>query len=210
MIKHVFLELAARYATVPGLANELWQEIEISYTEPGRHYHTLDHLQHLLGELQPLQLQIADWETLVFSLCYHDVVYDVAHNMVANDNEERSAEFAEKQLSKMGYPAERIAQCKLQIMATKTHVMAPDADTNFLTDADLSILGQPWEVYAVYRSNIRKEYHIYPDNIFLAGRKKMLEHFLRMAPLFKTAHFRKLYEERAHENLRKEYRLLQA
>jgi predicted metal-dependent HD superfamily phosphohydrolase len=210
MLKQVFLERAASYAASRKLVQALWQEIELAYTAPTRYHHTLDHLQQMLNELLPLKEQIQDWDTLFFSLCYHDMVYDVTHNIVANDNEEQSAAFAEAALKRISYPAEKIARCKEQILATQKHRLSPDDDTNFLIDADLCILGQPWEVYLAYKNNIRKEYQIYPDRLFYAGRKKMLEHFLRMESIFKTPHFYQLYEEKAKANLRKEYRLLQA
>jgi len=210
MIKDAFQTLVRQYAATPEAADHLWQEIEIAYTEADRHFHNLDHLNHLLRELQPLQPKIKEWETLLLSLVYHDVVYDVTQNIVSNDNEERSAAFAERQLLSIGYPPEKIERCKAQIMATKTHHLAQDHDTNLLTDADLCILGQPWKVYNAYQKNIRKEFLLYPDNIYHAGRKKVLGQFLRMRPLFKTKHFYQLYEEAAKENMRKEIALLEA
>lgn len=191
-------------------ARDLWQQIEDAYASPDRHYHTLAHLRHMLQELLPVKDQVNDWETLFFSLCYHDVVYDAVRNMVAHDNEERSADLAEHALKQLAYPAEKIRKCREQILATKGHLTSPDQDTNFLTDADICILGQPWEAYVAYKQNIRKEYQIYPDRLFYAGRKKILEQFLRREPLFKTTHFQNLYEQEAKANLRKEYRLLQA
>jgi predicted metal-dependent HD superfamily phosphohydrolase len=209
MLKQLFQEQVGRYAA-SSVATSLWQQIETAYTAPDRFHHTLDHLEQMLNELLPVRPQVQDWDTLIFSHCYHDVVYDVAQHMVASDNEERSAAFAEKALNKISYPTEKITQCKEQILATQKHLSSPDSDTNFFTDADLCILGQPWDVYAAYKSNIRKEYQIYPDRIFYGGRKKMLEHFLRMKAIFKTPYFLERYEEPARENLRKEYRLLQA
>ena len=83
-------------------------------------------------------------------------------------------------------PQETIVLCKEQILATKSHVKSTDSDTNFFTDADLSVLGQSWEVYSIYYKNVRKEYSIYPDLLYNPGRKKVLQHFLSMARIFKT------------------------
>lgn len=210
MLQQLFLSQVSQYAASPVVAGTLWAEMQTAYTAPDRFFHTLSHLQQVLQELLPLKAAVADWDTLFFSLCYHDVVYDVSQNVVAFDNEERSAAFAEKRLQSIGYPPEKTQQCKEQILATQKHRLTDSADTNFFLDADISILGQPWEVYLAYKINIRKEYHVYPDTIFYAGRKKMVEHFLRMDTVFKTAHFQQLYEEKAKANLRKEYRLLQA
>lgn len=210
MIKQLFVAQASRYTVSPEEATRLWRQLETAYTEPNRYYHNLHHLEVMLHELLPVQNEISDWETLFFSLCYHDAVYDVAQHIVQNDNEERSAAFAEKQLLTTRYPQEKIERCKKQILSTKTHLKASHPDTNFLVDADLCILGQPWEDYLAYRTHVRKEYFIYPDTIFYASRKKMLQRFLRAETIYKTAHFQRLYEDKARENLRKEYRLLQA
>jgi predicted metal-dependent HD superfamily phosphohydrolase len=187
---------------------ELWLEIESAYTEEGRFFHDLDHLEHLYRELSPLQLHISDWPTLLFSLVYHDVVYDVTRDTVVHDNEERSAEVAEGRLQSIGYPAEKIEACRRQILATREHSYAQDNDTNLFTDADLSILGQPWSTYNNYQLKIRREYSIYADSIYQAGRRKVLEQFLRMEPLFKTKHFQELYEAAAKVNIRKELALI--
>lgn len=210
MIRQAYLMQVTALSGSTDVAQTLWQEIEIAYTDSNRHFHNLAHLEHMLNELQPLQSHMEDWPTLLFSICYHDVVYDVATHMVADDKEEKSAAFAEKHLQQIGYPQEKIDACKAQIMATQKHTKTTDNDTNFLIDADLSILGQPWPLYATYKDNIREEYSIYLDNIYNAGRRKVLEHFLRMEPLFKTAHFQKLYEEAAKENIRKELGLLES
>ncbi len=207
MIKQAYLAQVVQRGVLPAHAEELWQEIETAYTEAGRHFHDLSHLEYLFAELEPLAFD--DRETLLFSLVYHDVVYDVSQHMVQHDNEERSAAVAERHLTRIGYPPQKIEHCCRQILATKYHKVSPDSDTNLLTDADLSILGQPWPVYDAYRQNVRKEYMIYPDSIFVAGRRKVLHHFLAMEPLFKTEHFRERYEQAAKENMKKEISLLQ-
>lgn len=208
MIKQAFLEQVTNLTQNKPLAESFWLEIETAYTAPDRHFHNLAHLEHLFKELKPLQGQIDDWETLFFSLCYHDVVYDVAQNAVLNDNEERSAAFAQRHLEQIAYPVEKIEACREQIMATKKHDFSNDNDTNWLTDADLSILGQPWELYDEYRNNIRQEFQVYPAFIYNAGRRKVLEYFVNLKPLYKTPHFYHLYEERAKENISTELQLL--
>lgn len=210
MIRQAYLLEVTALTGSADVAQTLWQEIELAYNEPDRHFHNLAHLEHLLSELQPLQDRVEDWPTLLFSICYHDVVYDVTTHLVADDKEERSAAFAERHLQQIGYPQEKIDACKAQIMATQKHNKQNSKDTNLLIDADLSILGQPWRTYAAYKNNIRKEYSIYLDNIYIAGRRKVLAHFLQMNPLFKTEHFRRKYEEIAKENIRKELQLLES
>lgn len=210
MLKKAFLAQVVQCGATSTVAETLWLEIETAYTEPDRFFHDLTHLEHMHRELLAVQTHCKDWETLLFSNVYHDVVYNVEQNTVMNDNEERSAAFAERHLRSIGVPTERIERCKQQILATQKHSATSDPDTNLLTDADLSILGQSWSQYAAYYKNIRKEFSAYPDAIYNAGRRKVLEYFLHMTPLFKTPHFHALYEKKAKENMRKELLNLQS
>lgn len=151
-----------------------------------------------------IKKEIQNWETILFTLYYHDVIYKA----VKSDNEEKSAELAEKRMKQLSIPDEKIVLCKAQIIATKSHVKSVDPDTNYFTDADLSVLGQDWESYSAYYKNVRKEYAIYPDLLYNPGRKKVLNHFLEMESIFKTEYFYNKFEEQAKQNLQKEIELL--
>jgi predicted metal-dependent HD superfamily phosphohydrolase len=82
--------------------------------------------------------------------------------------------------------------------------VSENTDTNLFTDADLSILGQPWETYLAYAQNVRKEYGQYPKIIYRSGRKKVLRHFLEMERIFKTEYFFEKYEICARKNIEQE------
>lgn len=204
MIKDIFIALTTSYTNDTNLAQLLWKDIEAKYTSPKRHYHNLVHLENMYSELETCRNIITDWDTLVFSLVYHDIVY----KSTAKDNEEKSALAAIKALTEIGYPKEKIRLCGEQILATKSHDVSNDNDTNLFTDADLSILGSDRQVYLEYSQQVRKEYAIYPDFMYNSGRKKVLEHFLAMESIFKTIHFKNLYEDKARENLIAELELL--
>ena len=103
---------------------------------------------------------------------------------------------------------ETIQRCNRHILATKTHSLSEDSDTNYFTDADLSVLGKEWKLYTVYYINVRKEYSIYPDLMYNSGRKKVLTHFLEMNRIFKTDYFYRKFEEQAKENISRELSLL--
>jgi predicted metal-dependent HD superfamily phosphohydrolase len=64
-----------------------------------------------------------------------------------SSNEEDSAKLAVKRLNEIGFPAEKIEKCAAMIIATKSHELPDDGDTNHFTDADLMILGQSPEDY---------------------------------------------------------------
>ena len=199
MFEPIFRESLARLAE-DVLIDKLWNEIKRSYSRPGRHYHNLTHLDNLVGELIPVKQEIQDWPTLIFSIAYHDSVY----NVLKKDNEEKSATLACKRLTELGIPAAQKEKCKTQILATKTHLRSDDADTNLLTDADLSILGADPAIYRIYTAQIRKEYRYYPDFLYNPGRKKVLEHFLNMPVIYKTDYFAKKYEGPARVNITQE------
>jgi predicted metal-dependent HD superfamily phosphohydrolase len=200
MLKQTFIALLTKYTNDQDLITELWAEIERKYSDKKRHYHTLSHLENLFQQLTEIKTQIRDWDVVLLSLYYHDVVY----NSLKSDNEQKSAELAEKRIKSIGISLEIIEQCKAQIMATKAHFMSENEDTNYFTDADLSVLGQSWEMYSEYYQNVRKEYAIYPDLIYNAGRKKVLKHFLGMERIFKTNYFYLKFEQQARVNLEKE------
>lgn len=200
LLKDIFTNLTAIYTQDAALVDQYWLEIEKAYGGKKRHYHNLNHLEQLWQQLLPLKAKIADWETLLFSLFYHDIVYKVRRQ----DNEEKSAELAQERLQALSYPPDRIERCVAQIIATKSHTLSTDADTNLFTDADLAILGQDWPTYHTYALQVRREYAIYPDLLYKPGRRKVLQHFLNMERIFKTSHFYDLYEQKARSNLSRE------
>lgn len=204
MLKQTFIALLTKYTNDQDLITELWAEIERKYSDKKRYYHTLNHLESLFQQLTEIKPQIKDWDVVLFSLYYHDVIY----NSLKSDNEQKSAELAEKRMKSIGISLEIIERCKAQIMATKAHFSSEIEDTNFFTDADLSVLGQSWEMYSEYYRNVRKEYAIYPDLIYNAGRKKVLKHFLAMERIFNTDYFYLKFEKQARVNLEKELKVL--
>lgn len=180
-------------------AGSIWIKIEKAYSGKSRHYHNLRHLENMLTELEAVKPDIRDWDVLIFALGYHDVIY----KSTGSENEAQSAELFVDDFSPY-LDAGRIAQGKNLILATKGHAKSRDGDTNYFTDADLSILGAPFENYMTYCRQIRKEYSIYPDFIYNKGRRKVLEHFLQMDSIYKTDNFFEKYEAQAKMNLKEE------
>ena len=135
-------------------------------------------------ELKPVQNNILDWDVVIIAIAYHDIIY----NVLKKDNEERSAAYAQKHLSGL-LTKERLGTLQQMILATKNHTASENPDTNYFTDADLSILGSGWDNYFSYTKQIRKEYGLYPDIIYKPGRRNVVKHFLEMDKIFKTPHF---------------------
>ncbi|MBP1165330.1 putative metal-dependent HD superfamily phosphohydrolase [Chryseobacterium sp. PvR013] len=186
------------------LINSLWKEIETRYSEKGRHYHNLFHLENMFHELEAVKANISDFTAVSFSVFYHDIIYDAT----SKSNEEKSAVKAEKRLSEIHVNNDKISIISEQILATKSHQQSDHADTNYLLDADLSVLGKDFKTYMEYTQNIRREYSIYPDFLYKPGRKKVLKHFLELESIFKTEYFKEKYETQSKENIKAEILLL--
>lgn len=199
-IKHQFEVLFRQYSSDVDLQQQLWTEIETSYSHRSRKYHNLNHIHDMWKDLEAIKEELNDWNSVQFSVFYHDIYYV----SIAKDNEEQSAGIAIQRLQKIGVPLEQINLIEAQIIATKNHQKSDLSDTNFLLDADLAILGQPWENYHNYMHQVREEYKIYPDFLYRPGRKKVLKHFLEMEHIYKTSFFQNKLELQAKENLQRE------
>jgi predicted metal-dependent HD superfamily phosphohydrolase len=204
MLQDLFFDLLRRYDVESKVANVLWNELVDSYCSSSRYYHTMQHLENVLENLMHVKDKIRNWDAVLFSLFYHDSVYDASQN----DNEEKSAELAQKRLLDVGVNEAFILLTTQLILATKSHAQLVNSDANYFTDADLAILGQPWAVYKNYYENIRKEYAMYSDAVYNEGRKKVLIQFMRRSRIFKTDFFIELYEAQARQNLQREVEIL--
>ena len=199
-LEQIFENVCSRFSKNKVLHKTLWMEIELAYTGRDRHYHNMEHLQSLYQELEACKAEVAGENAVMFSLFYHDIVY----KSTSKSNEEKSAELASKRLQTLSLPAPLINQVYQYILATKGHEVSDSHDCNLFTDADLSILGRPWDEYVNYLEQVRAEYSIYPNFLYRPGRKKVLHHFLDMPRIYKTDFFFSRYEIQARENLQKE------
>ncbi|RXM53742.1 MULTISPECIES: hypothetical protein [unclassified Chryseobacterium] len=203
-LKGQFEQLCLSFTKDLDLINTLWKEVETKYSERGRHYHNLLHLENMFRELENVKGSISGFTTVSFSVFYHDIIY----NASSKSNEEKSALKAVEKLTELGLHQNDINTVSDQILATKFHQKSEDKDTNYLLDADLSILGKDLNNYLAYTRMIRKEYSIYPDLLYKPGRKKVLKHFLELDCIFKTNYFKEKYELQARSNIATEIQLL--
>ena len=189
----------------------LYLDLVQAYRQKHRHYHTLSHLEYiykaLITDTEYLRLATQEKNTLLWAMFYHDYVYDP----LATDNEQRSADKA-MQIMRYHEIDENICLHVADlILATARHDINFDTknlDMALLLDADLCILGDTWGVYHQYAENIRKEYAIFPDELFRVGRRKILECFLSKNRIYHLDTFREKYEKQARRNLEKELKLL--
>lgn len=168
------------------------------WSEPQRHYHTVDHLAAMLHHIDVLQEYAADADLVRLAAWFHDAVYLPERS----ENEERSARLAERALAEAGLPPESTAEVARLVRLTITHAPAPD-DTNgqVLCDADLAILASAPEPYAAYTAAVREEYVFVPADAFRAGRAAVLRQLLDLPRLFHTPYGGTHWEAAARENL---------
>jgi predicted metal-dependent HD superfamily phosphohydrolase len=114
------------------------------------------------------------------------------------------AEIAALRLGEIGFSPSGIEKIRHVILAKQKHAPATDVDTNFLTDADRSILGQNREIHWNYAESMQREYAMFSAPAYAAGRIKALQSFLARPAIFKTRHFHEKFERQARKNLTEE------
>ena len=172
------------------------------YAEPHRLYHTFAHIGLCLKEYDAVRPEARQPDAVEMAIWYHDAVYDPR----AADNEERSARLALDVAESAGLA---IGSRTAELIRASTHRSVPDdPDTRLFADIDLSILGQPGEVFDEYERGVRKEYAWVPEAAFRAGRSGILRSFLARPSIYGTGGFRARYENAARSNLERSLRSL--
>jgi predicted metal-dependent HD superfamily phosphohydrolase len=178
VLRQKWHDLLRSWAVAPALADRAFEDVSKQYAGPGRFYHTLDHVQNVLETVESLGSQARNLNAIKLAAWLHDVIYDSQ----ASDNEERSADFAERLCEKLSIPDGRPVASL--ILKTKTHDAGHDPDAQVLLDADLAILGAGEAVYQTYAEQIRQEYAWVPEADYRNGRRRVLENFLNRPRIF--------------------------
>jgi len=180
-----------------GDARAVLAEIERRYAEPGRHYHTLAHLDACLDTFELVRSLCERPDEAELALWLHDLIW----TPLGTDNEEQSAAWAVECCRASGLPDELGARVAALILATR-HDGAPlSGDAAVVADVDVAILGASYEVFDSYEAAIRAEYAPVPDAIFREERARMLRAFLARPAIFTTPPLHEALEIRARENL---------
>lgn len=179
-------------------ASAHFEQVARAYAEPHRAYHNLNHIAHVLTELE--RAEVYD-PAAYWAAWYHDVVYRPGRG----DNEAKSAEIARQALADMGVDSAIRDQTEALILATRDHDAESDNESEALfLDADMAILGAPGEVYQAYADAVRKEHSHIPSLLFNRGRRRFLRDTLGKPSIFHTDTFRARYEAQARSNMARE------
>jgi len=187
------------------VSRNIADEVIEKYSQPGRAYHNLIHVNELLAEVSKCEELIKEPQKVKLAVWFHDVIY----NPGRKDNESQSAEFAKRNLSKLGF-LNMFCQDVADLIMDTTHKEKPKTkDGLCLADADLAILGANPDRYMEYARQIREEYSdVVDEESYKKGRSNVMQSFLDRKHIYHTKFFRQIYETRARENIKREIALL--
>ncbi|MGH9844101.1 MAG: HD domain-containing protein [Blastocatellia bacterium] len=200
LLRESWMDLTGIYRA-PQEASRIYEELTTLYASPDRAYHNLSHIDWLLEEARGFQASLRHYDAVRMAIWFHDAIYETSRS----DNEERSADLAERSLAALGAEAETATLVRAMIVATNAHTAdkLPEDGRLFL-DLDLSILGSDEAVYNKYARAIRKEYAWVPSLIYKRKRRKVLESLLDRKRIFFTDAVFEARESLARRNIGQE------
>jgi predicted metal-dependent HD superfamily phosphohydrolase len=182
-----------------GSGASIFARLTAAYAEPGRAYHTAEHIRDCLAELD-LTRDLAQYpDEVEAALWFHDAVYLPG----APDNEDQSAELARIALSMAAVPREVTDRTAVLVLATKHAGVPSSPDEQLICDIDLSILGREPRIFDTFEQQIRREYAWVPEPTYRRERSVVLSGFLRRRSIYQTDQFRHRYEAVARANLKR-------
>lgn len=180
-----------------GSGQSIFAHLTAAYAEPGRAYHTAEHIRDCLTQLDQARDTARRPNEVEAALWFHDAVYVPG----GSDNEDRSAGLAQAALMACGVVVEAARRIGELVLATRHLTVPTDPDTQLLCDIDLSILGREPPVFDEFERRIRQEYDWVPEPVYRTSRCEILAGFLRRRFIYQTDHFRRRYEVAAKANL---------
>jgi predicted metal-dependent HD superfamily phosphohydrolase len=196
MDRQRWLDLWSRLGA-QGSGASIFAQLAAAYAEPGRAYHTAEHIRDCLAELDLTPTLARHPDEVEAALWFHDAVYLPG----ASDNEDQSAELARTALSLGAVPREVADRVAALVLATR-HASLPSApDEQLICDIDLSIFGREPGIFDAFERRIRREYAWVPEPVYRRERSTVLAGFLRRRSIYQTDQFRQRYELLARANL---------
>lgn len=189
-LQRAFADLGG--ACPPGLFDRLAE----AYTEPGRYYHTSMHVEACLQQFDQVRVLASAPAEIELAIWFHDAIYEPR----AQDNEERSAEWAVSELRSAGCSEASVGAVRSLVLATKSH-QPGSKDEALLVDIDLGVLGAPSHDFERYDAEVRLEYQWVPIEQYREARRKVLQGFLARDSIYHTEVFRNRLEAQARRNL---------
>lgn len=202
-----WMRLAKRLGLRDDISSSLLRELIGAYGSIDRHYHGIAHVVFMLEAIDTLSTLFTSPDTARLATFAHDVIYRPGRS----DNEERSAAWVRESLASSALSPALLDGVEKMVLATKSHRRTGDPDVDLLVDIDMSILGQPWDVYKMYAAGVMREYlpH-YGDAAYRKGRVELFLIPTLAAPeIFVTETYKPLTAQ-ARKNMAQEMELLQS
>lgn len=175
----------------------IFQALIARYSEPHRHYHTVQHLEECLNLFATVADLTEHPAEVAMAIWFHDSIYE----LTSNKNEQMSAQWAHQALIDHSTDAAVAERVRRLIMATAHQALPANQDEKILVDIDLAILGAPHERFAEYEQQIRAEYSAVPKWLFKQKRHSILRSFLKRASIYATPVFIARFETSARNNV---------
>jgi predicted metal-dependent HD superfamily phosphohydrolase len=179
----------------------LWayDRLRAHYAEPHRAYHTMEHIDFCLAQLDRFRHLTKDPDALEIALWYHDEIYDPTRK----DNEWRSAHSAWLAMRiLMPCPKELRKKVIGLILATTHKRLLTDPDKQLIADIDLSGFAQSRDETTGNTRKVRFEYRAVPLPDFVRGHGAILQSFLKRPSIYYHSEIRRKCEDMARENIR--------
>lgn len=185
-----------------------FDKIVVMHSQATRHYHTVVHLEEMLGYLELMNVDdkaTEDYRVLALTVFFHDAVYDPK----SSTNEEDSAKLFESfwyETHENGDEGNEVKDRVVRyIIATKSHTATEDDKcAQLLLDIDMAVLGKQRYAYWSYANMIRREYSFVEHDMYCEKRAQVLEGFLKEPSIFGTPEMKNALEQQARENLKAE------
>ncbi|HTR52746.1 MAG TPA: hypothetical protein VMJ10_18655 [Kofleriaceae bacterium] len=182
------------------LPDELARELETSYSEPRRAYHSMAHVAEVLRWYDEVAESIG-WEQpgeVYAAIVFHDAVYTPGER----DNEARSAAWARR----ADLPVDRARVAALIELTARHGALAPgdvDRDAALFLDCDMAIIGAGVDEFDSYDAAIAREYANIPLETYRAGRRAFLAGLAARQRIFLSDYFHTRLDAAARANLRR-------
>lgn len=179
------------------MAKRWFDRLDQCYREPHRRYHTFQHLEECLEELDEIEGDEERLALMEVALWFHDAVCEPA----SRNNAVASAALAKEFLLECQASESVVEFVRDMILATQDHQSKNDPDAAIVIALDLNIFARSPQRYAAYEKQVREENAATPAAEYAATRIAWLQGFLDRPAIYESETMRDIYEEQARFNL---------
>jgi predicted metal-dependent HD superfamily phosphohydrolase len=180
------------------LAAQQWfDRLARCYQEPHRRYHTFQHLEECLEELDEIEGDEERLALIEVALWFHDAVCQPS----STSNATLSASLAKEFLLECQASDSVIEFVHDMILSTQDHLAKDDPDAAIMIALDLNIFARSPQRYAAYEIQLREESSAVPLAEYAPRRAALLQSYLNRPVIYESETMRDIYEEQARFNL---------